>query len=159
MSGINSLIGGGVVPLDTPLEQGDTVVVVRDSLLAAAMIAAGIELRHDPAYLFVKLENGHEQWSFNFKPCDKDNDVQAKDCIEGWKEYLNWVKHNPTHPFAFAMCAVRNYIAIREHQQTARPFHAYRMPPEEEGQEPPTLLVMANSEKERLAIEKGYQRL
>jgi hypothetical protein len=164
----DSIISGSTDPLLTeglngerPLQQGDSIVVVRDTLLAAAMVAAGVPLRKDPPYVFVRLASGAEQWSFNFHTADPEQHVKAKDCIEGWQKYLDWIKTNPNHPFAFAMCAVKNFVAFREHQQNAKPYHAYRMPDEdaEDGSLPPTLLVMAGSRKEQMAIEKGYQRI
>ena len=143
---------------EAPIGTGTTVVVVRDELLAAAMIAVGIRLRKDPPYTHVRLNDGREQWSFSFHLADDEGRITAKECIEAWQKDLKWIKANPMHPFAFAMTAVKNYAHIREHQRNSTPYHVYAMP-SEDGGEPPKLFVKAGSKKEKLAIAQNYQQL
>lgn len=139
------------------IKQGDSIVMVRDTLLAAAMVAVGVPLRDDPPYTHERLTNGRDVWTFLFRPSSDDGSITAKECIEAWQGDLNWIKAHTQHPFAFAMIAVKNLISFREFQRDHKPFHGYIIP--SEGDEPDSILmVKAGSNKEKLAIQKGYQR-
>ena len=145
---------------ESPIEQGTSIVIVRDDLLASAMIAVGIPLRKDPPYTHVRLANGAEQWSYNFHGVDRQGHITAKECIEGWQQDVKWTAANPMHPFAFAMQAVKNYARLREHKVTSRPFHIYAISDEDSGGDiTAKLFVIAGSEKEKIALAKGYVRI
>lgn len=141
------------------LKAGDTVVHVRDTKLAAALIAVGIPLRHDPPYTHIARADGKEVWTFCFYPSDQDGEVTTLECIEAWRDDLDFMKNYPLHPFSFAMAAVKNMDRLHEHMTEVdpEPQVAFRVPTEDG--KSGTILLKKNSKKYHAAVRRGYKQL
>jgi hypothetical protein len=145
-------------PQTDVLKAGDTVVLVQDTQLAAAMIAVGIPLRQDPPYTHIERADGRDIWTYCFYPTDQEGEISAADCIAAWKRDLEFMKEFPLHPFSFAMAAVKNMTRLH-HQQTEvdpNPQIAFRVPSDKGIA---TLLVVKNSKKHQAALRRGYKQL
>jgi len=141
------------------LKAGDTVVHVRDTKLAAALIAVGIPLRHDPPYTHIERADGQEVWTFCFYPSDQDGEVTTAECIDAWHRDLDFIAEYPLHPFSFAMAAVKNLDRLHHHMHEVdpEPQVAFRVPTE--GGKSGTMLLKKNSKKYKAAVRRGFKQL
>lgn len=143
---------------DAPITATTSIVHVKDSKLAAALITVGVPLRKDPPYTHVLLKNGHEEFTYNFHLSTPDGEFLTRDLVKAWSEDVAFLASNPRHPFAYAMLAVKNYAQILAHQHIDRPFVAFNATDEESG-EPCTLLVQKDTRKHKAAIEAGFTQI
>ena len=109
------------------VENGSTVVYVTDDHLAAALVAVGVPFQR-PAIIRRKAANGKEitQWMFSDK--NVAGDLQTKSLIKEWNRWERFISVNPSHPFTFAICAVKNLPRIQEIKRDAKPYVSFRHP-------------------------------
>ncbi len=94
---------------DKPLTKGDSVCIVRNTALAAVMVAVGIPLRTDPPYIVKRLQNGSDLVSWLFHEKTPDGSISFRDCNEAWHNQEMFAERYPTHPITFAMHTILNY--------------------------------------------------
>tara|TARA_R110000803_G_scaffold39351_1_gene84938 strand:- start:315 stop:782 length:468 start_codon:yes stop_codon:yes gene_type:complete len=145
-------------PAKDTISAGDTVVSIRNTQLACAMLAVGIPLRQDPPYSHIKRADGTDIWTFNFFPTDQQGEVTAHECIDAWSKDLDFMTEFPLHPFSFAMAAVKNMASFHEHMTEIDPLAQipYTVPAEN-GQA--TLLVKEGTAKHKAAERRGFRKL
>jgi len=137
------------------LRKGDCVVIVEDTLLAAAMVAVGIPPR-SPGMQKERFKNKPDKFLFLFFAESADGTMRAEDCLKAWKEDLDFIKNNPKHPFAFAMAAVKNYKAWLEQMNTTTPYLKFSATGNTTSA---VVSVLEGSKKHQACINRGLKQL
>jgi len=146
-----------------PVQPGhDNQHIAKDSLvihvtnidLAICLISVGIPLRDDPPFTHIRLLNGEERFIFNFHSASEDGTENTGKLIQAFREDAKFISENPTHPFTFAMCALKNRERFREVLSKSKPWVAFR---NSRGGKA-NLLVVEGSRKHQQCIRKGMVR-
>lgn len=137
---------------DSIINNGTEIVHVRDKRLASALMAVGIRLRKDPAYVQIKKKSGQRVTIFNFLPRDDEGVFNTIELIKAWGQDLAFIEANPLHPFTFAMCALRNYQDTLDHLTNDTPYVEFVG--RKNGRKA-TTLVKEGSRKHKEALRRG----
>jgi hypothetical protein len=135
------------------VRQGSLIVYVRNTQLAACLVAIGVRLRKDPPYTKKEMGNGDVVTTWNFEAKTPDGGINTLDMLKAWKDDVAFGEKNPTHPFTFAMHAVKNYRQMVEHVHNQQPWVAYVS---ETGMH--TIWVIKDSAKARECVALGLSR-
>lgn len=108
------------------IQNGTTIIQVRNLDLAVALLSVGVPLREDPPYTHVKFKDGTVRWTFHFEPTDVDGVYKTSDLINAFNEDMKWIEANPRHPFTFCMVAVKNLEAFKSHMLHDVPYLAFK---------------------------------
>lgn len=136
----------------TSFAKGTVVYPVQNVDLASCLIAVGIPLRNDPPYVYGKQENGDEVLVCMFHPHNEAKDLHTEELIAAFSQDMKFIEANPTHPFTFAMCSIKNRASILDHIKNDTPQIGFR------GRGKGTLLVKEGSEKYHRCLAKGMRR-
>lgn len=113
--------GGPVVSLGG--EKSEANFDTRDSYLAAALMALGIEpVGQEPCRIITREHLSGETFQFYFKPVSNCGKFRTRDMLAAWVEGEDWVEKNPEHPFAYAMAAVKNYGSLIRFIKSRAPY-------------------------------------
>jgi len=103
--------GGPVVSLGGECDEAN--FDTRDSLLAGALMAMGIEpVGSEPCRVITREHLSGANYQFYFKPMSDCGKWRTRELLKYWTEGAEWVEKNPDHPFAYAMAAVKNYRGL-----------------------------------------------
>ena len=95
----------------------------RDSYLAAALMAMGIEpVAGEPVRIITREHLSGGQYQFFFKPVSDCGKFRTRDMLKAWREGEKWPEENPDHPFAIAMAAVWNYRDLLKFIKSKSPY-------------------------------------
>jgi hypothetical protein len=133
---------------------GTIIIHVRNTQLAACLISIGVALRNDPPYTVKELPNGERVTTWNFEPKSRDGIHLTQELIKAWVHEPKWSEEHPTHPFTFALHALKNYRQMVEHIHSQKPWVAYLS---ETGVH--TIWVIKGSEREQTCIDLGLERI
>lgn len=139
--------------MDSPIKQGDSIVYVRNTQLAAALYTIGIPLRKDPPYTKSKRVDDSLMTTWHFHPKDSEGLYDTVELMEAWKDDVEFIRNNPTHPFTYTMLSIKNYKQFVDHVHRQKPWVSYKF---KNGKK--TMWVIEGSEKEQGCIEKGMTR-
>ena len=132
-------------------QEGDVIWRVANTELAVCLLSVGIPLRTDlNSYVHTKLKDGTDQWIFLFGAEDRDGVLKTGDLIHGFTEDMKWIKEHPDNPFTYAMCAVKNLYAFKQHMRRDVPFVGFRSPAGKS-----VMWVKDGSRKYRNCVTKG----
>ena len=154
-------------PEKDQIEKGTAITHVRNTLLAAGLIAMGIPLRDDPPFTHVKDKKGNEVFTYNFFPCTPDGRYHTMDLIVKWKKDLDFIAEEERkeemdpdyviHPWARVVTALKNYQELLEGQRINIPFIPFEYMSK---QGPMVTLVQEGGKKYKAAMRrKEYKRL
>jgi hypothetical protein len=90
------------------------IIFVRNTALAACLIAVGVRLRHDPPYV-TKVEAGKKITEWYFRPVADDGTTRTIELIRAWKKDMEFIKAQPKHPMSIAMAALKNDANLKDH--------------------------------------------
>jgi hypothetical protein len=141
---------------DDQIEQGTLLISVRNTSLAAAMVAAGIPLRRDKPYIQVETKTGQRITTWILQPKSTDGEIDAQAMVQAWRQDLDFVKENPEHPFSYAMMAVKNVLEMTEHIASDVPFVGFSYPTSTGRAQ---LLVKKGSKKHKAALSRNLKPL
>jgi hypothetical protein len=103
--------GGPVVSLGGECDEAN--FDTRDSLLAGALMAMGIEpVGSEPCRVITREHLSGATYQFYFKPVSDCGKWRTRELLKYWTAGAEWVEKNPDHPFAYAMAAVKNYRGL-----------------------------------------------
>lgn len=136
------------------IENGTHIVHVRNTQLAACLVAVGIHLRKDPPYTIREEPSGEQITTWNFEPESPDGIFKTRELVRAWTLEPKWSEENPTHPFTFAMHAIKNYKQMVDHIITQRPRVAYAS---DTGKH--NIWCMKGSKREQACIDMGLRRI
>lgn len=85
----------------------------RDSLLAGALMALGVEpVDLEPVRIITREHLSGSTYQFYFKPLSNCGKFRTRELLSYWSQGTEWVEKNPEHPFAYAIAAVKNYRGL-----------------------------------------------
>ena len=85
----------------------------RDSLLAGALMALGVEpVDLEPVRIITREHLSGSTYQFYFKPLSNCGKWRTRELLSYWSQGTEWVEKNPEHPFAYAIAAVKNYRGL-----------------------------------------------
>lgn len=85
----------------------------RDSILAAALMAMGVEpVEMEPCRIITREHLSGSVYQFFFKPVSNCGKYRTRELLKHWQDKENFVKENPDHPFSFCMAAAKNYRVL-----------------------------------------------
>ena len=135
------------------IRQGSLVVYVRNTQLAACLVSIGVKLRKDPPYTKKEMAGGDTVTTWNFEAKSSCGGINTLDMLKAWKDDVAFGEKYPTHPFTFAMHAVKNYRQMVEHVHHQSPWVAYMS---ETGVH--TIWVIKDSSKDKECVSLGLSR-
>lgn len=98
---------------DSEITNDTHVIFLRNTQLAAALVAVGIPLRKDPPYTY-RIEKKQRIIFWHFESQDSTGMFQTLELVKAWKKDLQWMAENPMHPFAFAMASQKVFRILNE---------------------------------------------
>ena len=135
------------------INQGSQIIHVKNIDLAACLLAVGVLLRKDPPYIHREWADGKEEVIFNFEAQTSDGMWATADLVKYFKEDMKFIQENPEHPFAFAMCAIKNGYSFRDHFKTHKPYVGFKL---SGGQ---IMYVIKDSKKYKNCVRKGLTQI
>lgn len=103
--------GGPVVSMGGNSEEAN--FDTRDSLLAGALMALGVEpVDLEPVRIITREHLSGSTYQFYFKPLSNCGKFRTRELLSYWSQGTEWVEKNPEHPFAYAIAAVKNYRGL-----------------------------------------------
>lgn len=85
----------------------------RDSLLAGALMALGVEpVDLEPVRIITREHLSGSTYQFYFKPLSNCGKWRTRELLGYWSQGNEWIKKNQEHPFAYAIAAVKNYRGL-----------------------------------------------
>jgi len=137
----------------TNVKQGTEIVLVKNLDLAVCLVSVGVRLRSDPPYSAVKTEAGVVSVTYNFHSRSACGTYLTMDLCKAFSEDMKWIAAHPSHPFTFAMVAVKNLESFKESLARAVPFVSFR------ASGAAVLYVKEGSEKHRRCVAKGMTQI
>jgi hypothetical protein len=152
--------------LPQALEKGSAIVHVRNTVLAAGLLAMGIPLRDDPPFTHLKDKKGNETFTYNFHSTDPDGRFNTSQLVGWWKRDLDFIAAeerkeaaNPDyviHPWARVLTALKNYQELLEGQAINVPWTPFGYM---SAHGPMQLLVKEGTRKHEAALRRGLTPL
>lgn len=133
--------------------ENQLIVKVRNTQLAAALIAVGVQLRTDPPYTVHLDDRDNRITTWLFEDKSADGVYNTSELIKAWQDDVEFGEENPTHPFTFAMHAMKNYKKLVDHVKHQKPFVGYLSVTGIH-----TIWVVKGSKKEQECIRMGLKR-
>lgn len=151
---------------DSVPEQGTAICHVRNTRLAAGLIAMGVPTWKLKPHSHVKNKQGREVHTYNFMPSSSDGKYSTTELIAKWKRSVEFIAEEnrkeeadpeyTIHPWARIVAALQAYEELLTGQNTSVPLIPFGYM---SAQGPVQFLAQEGSKRYKKAIQEGLTQL